>query len=229
MPRSPKLSFLDADYAPPPSISEEQFRRNVRDYLEREQITNLDDDVITDLYNIMKEGVSDRSLQKKLRTSEAQQDSKARGHLIRILSRRVDYCLKVLASYGERRLPLTNVLVTPLGREFQHLKEVLSHAASEHGVELMFSKFLKKGAYPGALSRRINDYLWVWVPEIPQQEKRNIVIAACLAASVYTRNGPQEDLPSRIPMQLSRSRKNQADGDGRVIYRRTGRKGSKGV
>src|ERR1019366_7488301 len=229
MSRSPELSFWDPEhYAPPPPISEEQFRRNVRDYVKRQRITNLDDDVITDLYSIVKEGVLYRSLQKRLGTSEAQRDSKARSHLIRTFSGRVDYCLKVLASYEDRRLPLTNVLVMPLSREFQHLKEVLSRAASEHGVELMFGKFLKKSAYPGELSRRINDYLSVWVPEIPLQEKRNIVIAACLGAGLYPQGGP-EDLSSRIPMELSRSHKNDADGEGRVVYKRTSRKGSKSV
>jgi hypothetical protein len=201
-------------------LGEEQFCRKLRDYVERHLITNLSDDVMSDLFQITREAASDWSVQKGVRTVTGKQDLKWRGHLIATLRRQVDDSLEVLGKYEKRRLPLTSALVTPLRREFLQLQTLLGRAKFQYRIDEELAKGLLKSNFPGDLSLEINEYLRRYVLEVPSQEERNVVIAGCLHAGSLCGQDEPKDLVSAIPMQLSRAGARIDPSEERVVIRR---------
>src|ERR1035438_2842136 len=192
----PRLPYLYR-YAPP-TPDEEQFRREVRDYVERQHITYLDDDIIYDLFLITSEAVSNKSVQKRQRTSAGRDDLKVLSRLVTMLQKHVDESLRVLAKYRKRKLPVSGILIRPLRREFLQLRRLLARAAFDCRVDAELAKNLQKSS-PIDVAQEVNDYLKVDVLELKTQNERNIVIAACvLASGVHSKKEP-DDLVSRIP------------------------------
>jgi hypothetical protein len=211
-------------YAPPAPFDEEQFRRKLRNSLERQYITNLDDDVISNLYRITSEAVSNLSLKKQQQTSTARQDLKSRGQLIEKVKRHVDESLKVLEKYRKRKLPLTGRLLRPLSREFLLLRNLVAYADFQYRADAAIVRGLQR-SFPTDLSLEINKYLKAIVRELKSQDEKNIVIAGCLFAGGFCSQKQADEFHRMIPMQLSRARK-RVPRVARVDFRRRSKKPS---
>lgn|ERR1035438_8793180 len=199
----PRLSYVYA-YAPPPD--KEQFQRKVRNDVERENITCLGDDVLADLFVITIHAVSDKPAQKRQRTKAGRHGLELLARLVRTLQKHVDESLGVLAKYQGKKLPVNSTLIRPLRREFLELRKLLARVALDYRVNAELVKGLQKTP-PIHVSREINEYLRVDVPELRTQNRRDVVIAACLlAAGIYSKK-ELADLVSAIPMQLYRAAK----------------------
>src|ERR1039458_2347957 len=121
-------------YAPPSRLSKEPFCRDLRNYLDGQLITNLDDTVIGDLFEIVSEGIFHLGLAQNVRTTKARQDRKAIDRLIKTLGNRIDGCHQVLAKYEQRNLLLTRVVAKKLAREFRLLRSTLVQAQFQRRV-----------------------------------------------------------------------------------------------
>lgn len=218
MRRSPRRVVPDL-YRNPPLVrlSKEQFRRDLRNYFDSHQITNLEDLVIDDLFEIVKGGLLHLGLAQKVRTNKAQQDRKAIGHLIKILQGRVRGCLAVLANYEKKNLLTTRIVAKKLTREFGRLKGTLREAELQCRIQLEMVRMLKGTSYPGEISLAIDDYLGIFVSELRSHKERDIVTAGCLtAASLYPKR-KSEDIVSAIPMQRSRGRKDYVAAQAMIL------------
>ena len=205
-------------YAPPSRLSKEQFCRDLRNYLDSQLITNLDETVIGELFEIVSEGLFHFGLAQNVRTTKARQDWKAIGRMMKTLRGRIDGCLRVLVTYEKQKHLLTTVVAKKLTREFWLLKSTLVQAQLQRRIHSQMVVMLKKTPYPGEISLAIDDYLRICVPKLASEKERDKVIGGCLhAASFYKKSKDVEDIVSSVPMQRSRGRKGYVAGQAIIL------------
>lgn len=204
-------------YAPPSSLNRENFFRHLRNYLDAQLTTNVDDEVAEDLFNIVSEGLRDDTLKRKLRTPRASQDLKATERLVKTLSSRINDCLRVLSTYERRKLLLTTALAKKLEHQFRTLQRTLGQTELQCRVHSKMTRMLKETPYPGEISLAIDDYLRTSVGGIESQKERDHVIAGCLTGAWYSKTRGTKDLLSAIAMQRSRGREDYVAGQ-RILW-----------
>ena len=206
-------------YAPPSRLSKEQFCRDLRNYLDSQLITILDDAVIGHLFEIVKEGIFHLGLAQNVRTTKARQDRKAIGRMMKTLRGRIDGCLRVLGTYEKRNdMLLTRVVARKLKREFRLLESTLVQAQLQRRIHSQMVVMLKKNLYAGEISMAIDDYLRICVPKLASEKERDKVIGGCLhAASFYKKSKDVEDIVSSVPMQRSRGQKGYVAGQAIIL------------
>jgi hypothetical protein len=195
----------------PPSVplDKEQFRRKLRDYAEAQQITNLNDDVISDLFRITSDAADNYSVKKDLSYRAIKADVTRQNRLLKTLDSQLKASLKVLTKYEKRLMPETVRWVQRLRKKFLQLRRSLGpRVPYQFRAREAIQPILDELDFPGDLSLEIDEYLRDHVPEIGKQESHNIVIAGCLIAGDFYSN--PDDLVSVIPMQLSRARRRAA-------------------
>jgi hypothetical protein len=211
-------------YAPPAPLDEEQFGRMLRNFLEPQYIPPLEENVISNLFRIVSEAISDLSFKKQQQATTARQDLKSRGQLIEKLNRHVEESLKLLGTYRRRKLPLTRRLIRPVYKEFLQLRKLLAGADVQYRADTVIVKSLQR-TFPTDLSLAIDKYLKAGLRELRSQDEQNIVIAGCLLAGGFCSGKQPDQLIRSIPMQLFRARTRLSRVD-RVDFRRRKKKPS---
>jgi hypothetical protein len=197
-------------HPPSTSLDKEQFRRRLREYVEAQQITNLSNDVISDLFRMTRDAADNYSAKKALGSRAIRADLRWQDRLLKTLRSHIDASLKVLANYEKRHFEQTGRLTEQLRPKFSELRQLLGRADVKYKLraQALVEPILRGLNFPGDLSLEINHYLEIHAPEIQSQECRTIVIAGCLdAGDFYSK---PDDLVSVIPMQLSRAKRRVA-------------------